>query len=95
MHKRKLPDVLQQAKLPIMDRSFIKGREQVLAGFGVKGKANMCSGDSGGPLNCQRADGSWQVEGAASWMYKGCSTVSAYAPLNKYLSWVKQYVTDL
>ena len=44
---------------------------------------------------CQRPDGSWQVEGAASYVYKGCWGISAYAPLNKYLKWVKQHVPNL
>ena len=72
-------------------------REQVFAGYGISsdGKANACQGDSRGPLMCRKSDGSWQVEGAASFVYRGCWGVSAYAPLNKYLSWVKQYVPNL
>ena len=92
---KKSPEKLQQGKLPIMHRP---DREQVIAGYGISstGKANACQGDSGGPLMCLKADGkSWQVEGAASWVYRGCHSVSAFAPLNKYLSWVKQYVPNL
>jgi len=90
---RRSPEKLQQAKLPIMNN---KGKEQVIAGHGVQGKANACQGDSGGPLMCLKSDGkSWQVEGAASYVYRGCYGISAYSPLNKYLSWVKRYVPNL
>uniref|UniRef100_A0A7M5VAD2 Peptidase S1 domain-containing protein n=1 Tax=Clytia hemisphaerica TaxID=252671 RepID=A0A7M5VAD2_9CNID len=83
------PDKLQQARLPILKQH--DKYEHILAGFGVQGKANACQGDSGGPLMCKAASGHWIVEGASSWGYKGCHSVSGYTPLTKYLNWVKQY----
>ncbi|XP_066913101.1 chymotrypsinogen A-like [Clytia hemisphaerica] len=86
-----LPDKLQQALIPIRQQN--EKDEHILVGFGVqgKGKGNACRGDSGGPLMCKSASGHWIVEGASSWGYKECHSVSGYTPLTKYLNWVKQY----
>ena len=51
--------------------------------------------DSGGPLVCQRSDGSWKLDGVASFAYDYCYRSSAFAPVNKYLDWIKKYVKDL
>ena len=44
---------------------------------------------------CQKIDGSWQVDGVASYVYTYCKYYTAYAPVNKYVPWIKQYVSDL
>uniref|UniRef100_A0A7M5XIM0 Peptidase S1 domain-containing protein n=2 Tax=Clytia hemisphaerica TaxID=252671 RepID=A0A7M5XIM0_9CNID len=87
------PARLQQAKLPVIRSDG----ETVDVGYNSprEGVSNACQGDSGGPLSCQRDDGTWQVEGAASYVLNRCQYLSAYAPLNKYLSWVKRYVPGL
>ncbi|NXI31280.1 CTRC protein, partial [Sterrhoptilus dennistouni] len=68
-----LADVLQQALLPVVDHetcskwdwwgSMVRTTMVCAGGDGV---VSGCNGDSGGPLNCQREDGIWEVEGIVS-----------------------------
>jgi len=95
---------LQQAELPVV-QSPHKGchynEEVVCVGKGFTNQPdgsqqpNACRGDSGGPLMCQQSNGSWTVEGVGSYVYTYCKYYTAYAPVNKYLPWIKQYVRDL
>ena len=103
-HPGASPDQLQQAKLPVVKsphRGCHNNREVVSVGRGFdkqpdgKQHPNACRGDSGGPLMCQQPDGRWKVEGVASYVYTYCKYYTAYAPVNKYLSWIKQYATDM
>ena len=101
---RYTPERLQQASLPVV-KSPHKGcrfyREVVCVGHGFGNQTdgtqypNACRGDSGGPLMCQRKDGSWQVEGVASFVHTYCKYYTAYTPVNKFLFWIKQYVAGL
>ena len=94
---------LQQTVLPVV-QSPHKGchgsREVVCVGngFGTRPDgsqhANACRGDSGGPLVCEK-NGRWSVEGVASYVHTYCKYYTAYAPVNKYLDWMKLYVPTL
>uniref|UniRef100_A0A8C6AW05 pancreatic elastase II n=1 Tax=Monodon monoceros TaxID=40151 RepID=A0A8C6AW05_MONMO len=67
-----LPDILQQGELLAVDSatcsqpgcwgSTVK-TNMICAGGDV---ISSCNGDSGGPLNCQAANGQWQVHGVVS-----------------------------
>lgn len=103
-HPGRAPSELQQAKLPVVQsphRGCHNRREVVCVGLGFGTRpdgsqhANACRGDSGGPLMCQKSDGSWQVDGVASYVYTYCKYYTAYAPVNKYVPWIKKYVPDL
>uniref|UniRef100_A0A7M5X1N2 Peptidase S1 domain-containing protein n=4 Tax=Clytia hemisphaerica TaxID=252671 RepID=A0A7M5X1N2_9CNID len=103
-HPGNSPNRLQQAKLPVVGtphRGCHNNREVVCVGLGFgkqsdgKQHPNACRGDSGGPLMCQQSNGSWTVEGVASYVYTYCKYYTAYAPVNKYLPWIKQYVPNL
>ena len=103
-HPGNIPSQLQQAKLPVVQsphRGCHNNRQVVCVGYGFGTRsdgsqhANACRGDSGGPLMCQKADGSWQVDGVASYVHTYCKYYTAYAPVNKFVSWIKQYVPDL
>uniref|UniRef100_A0A8C6F3S0 pancreatic elastase II n=1 Tax=Monodon monoceros TaxID=40151 RepID=A0A8C6F3S0_MONMO len=69
---RALPDILQQGELLAVDSatcsqpgcwgSTVK-TNMICAGGDV---ISSCNGDSGGPLNCQAANGQWQVHGVVS-----------------------------
>ncbi|KAM9217846.1 LOW QUALITY PROTEIN: chymotrypsin-like elastase family member 2A [Leptosomus discolor] len=76
-----LPDVLQQGLLLVVDYatcsklswwgSTVKPNMVCAGGDGVTAS---CSADSGGPLNCQGADGRWEVHGVVSFGYAlGCN----------------------
>ncbi|XP_071959501.1 uncharacterized protein [Antedon mediterranea] len=71
----KLPDVLQEVSLPLVDLNTCATRfasigisideRVVCAGFPEGGK-DACQGDSGGPLVCQNPNGVWNVYGIVS-----------------------------
>ncbi|XP_073325539.1 chymotrypsin-C-like [Pagrus major] len=68
-----IADILQQALLPVVDHATCT--KSGWWGFQVKdtmvcaggdGVVSGCNGDSGGPLNCKNAAGSWEVHGIVS-----------------------------
>ena len=90
---------LKHAKLPVVENKWCRHIEEVVClGYLREAKAkkpNLCMYDSGGPLVCQRSDGSWKLDGVASFAYDYCYRSSAFTPVNKYLDWIKKYVKDL
>ncbi|XP_066927267.1 chymotrypsin-like elastase family member 1, partial [Clytia hemisphaerica] len=102
-HPRSSTRYLQQAELPVVQsphEGCHYNEEVVCVGKGFTNQPdgsqqpNACRGDSGGPLMCQQSNGSWTVEGVASYVHTYCKYYTAYAPVNKYLPWIKQYVRD-
>jgi len=94
---------LQQTILPVVEsphKGCHQNTEVVCVGNGFDTRpdgsqhANACRGDSGGPLVCQE-NGKWSVEGVASYVHTYCKYYTAYAPVNKYLGWLKRYVPTL
>ncbi|NWX25230.1 CTRC protein, partial [Notiomystis cincta] len=68
-----LADILQQALLPVVDYETCSKSDwwgnnvrSTMVCAGGDGVVSGCNGDSGGPLNCQRDDGVWEVEGIVS-----------------------------
>uniref|UniRef100_A0A8D2MY20 Peptidase S1 domain-containing protein n=2 Tax=Zonotrichia albicollis TaxID=44394 RepID=A0A8D2MY20_ZONAL len=55
---------------------------------------SACNGDSGGPLNCQREDGIWEVEGIASFVSsRGCNTYkkpTVFTRVSAYIDWINE-----
>lgn len=53
---------------------------------------DLTKGDSGGPLNCQNADGSWDVHGVVSFgSGQGCNVLqkpTVFTKISAYLSWM-------
>ncbi|XP_035317758.1 chymotrypsin-C isoform X1 [Cricetulus griseus] len=96
-----IADVLQQGLQPIvshatcsrLDYWFIKVRKTMLCAGG-DGVISACNGDSGGPLNCQAEDGSWQVHGIVSFgSPKGCNTVKkpvVFTRVSAYNEWINE-----
>ncbi|XP_075866156.1 LOW QUALITY PROTEIN: chymotrypsin-like elastase family member 2A [Microcebus murinus] len=98
--KGKSPDVLQQGRLLVVDYatcsssgwwgSIVKTTMVCARGDGV---VASCFGDSGGLLNCQAADGKWEVHGVVS-----CSSSlscnyyhkpSVFTRVSNYISWIQ------
>ncbi|XP_048873187.1 elastase 2 like [Brienomyrus brachyistius] len=68
-----IADILQQALLPVVSHEICSQPDwwgsQVTDNMvcaGGDGVVSGCNGDSGGPLNCRSADGSWAVHGIVS-----------------------------
>uniref|UniRef100_A0A671K172 pancreatic elastase II n=1 Tax=Sinocyclocheilus anshuiensis TaxID=1608454 RepID=A0A671K172_9TELE len=59
---------------------------------GGDGVVSSCNGDSGGPLNCQRSDGTWDVHGIVSFGSSlGCNypkKPSVFTHVSGYISWI-------
>ncbi|KAM6236416.1 LOW QUALITY PROTEIN: chymotrypsin-like elastase family member 2A [Spheniscus humboldti] len=96
-----LPEDLQQGLLPVVDYatcskpswwgSTVKPTTVCAGGDGV---TSSCNGDSGGPLNCQGADGRWEVHGIISFGSAfGCNYYhkpSVFTWVSAYNSWNQQ-----
>jgi len=86
------PNVLQ--KLPVKVQSQ---RECIARGKGsyhtcvFKSGSSACSGDSGGPLACQK-NGRWTLVGAASYVYGSCSTSrpTVYSDVPYHREWIRK-----
>uniref|UniRef100_A0A672NLP8 pancreatic elastase II n=1 Tax=Sinocyclocheilus grahami TaxID=75366 RepID=A0A672NLP8_SINGR len=68
-----IADILQQALLPVVDYNTCTRSDwwgnlvtNLMVCAGGDGVVSSCNGDSGGPLNCQRSDGTWDVHGIVS-----------------------------
>ncbi|XP_072864125.1 chymotrypsin-like elastase family member 2A [Chlorocebus sabaeus] len=59
---------------------------------GGDGVISSCYGDSGGPLNCQAADGRWEVHGIVSFGSSlGCNYYrkpSVFTRVSNYINWI-------
>ncbi|XP_058674653.1 chymotrypsin-C-like [Ammospiza caudacuta] len=96
-----LADALQQALLPVVDYetcskwdwwgSLVRNTMVCAGGDGI---VSGCNGDSGGPLNCQREDGIWEVEGIVSFgsglkcNMKNKPTV--FTRVSAYIDWINE-----
>ncbi|XP_016891320.1 chymotrypsin-like elastase family member 2A [Cynoglossus semilaevis] len=100
-----LADVLQQGLLPVVGHdicsqddwwSVLATDKMVCAGGG--GITAGCNGDSGGPLNCQNTDGSWDVHGVVSFgSGQGCNVVqkpTVFTKVSSYISWINTVMTN-
>uniref|UniRef100_A0A8C5QEH7 Peptidase S1 domain-containing protein n=1 Tax=Leptobrachium leishanense TaxID=445787 RepID=A0A8C5QEH7_9ANUR len=94
-----IADNLQQALLPVVDHATCTLRDwwgtQVRATMvcaGGDGIVSGCNGDSGGPLNCQAPDGSWQVHGIVSFgSGLSCNYVkkpTVFTRVSAYINWI-------
>ncbi|NXX00034.1 CAC3 Proproteinase, partial [Larus smithsonianus] len=96
-----LPERLQQALMPVVGferctqpdwwGSLSIRRTMICAGGAEKAG---CNGDSGGPLNCQAADGSWEVHGIASFVSGlGCNAPkkpTVFTRVSAFEDWIAE-----
>ncbi|XP_026549090.1 proproteinase E-like, partial [Notechis scutatus] len=93
-----MPDVLQQALLPVVDYAHCSQpdwwgmavrEKMVCAGGDIKAG---CNGDSGGPLSCPAADGRWYVHGVTSFVsILGCNTPqkpTVFTRVSAFIPWI-------
>ncbi|XP_054970420.1 chymotrypsin-C [Pan paniscus] len=96
-----IADELQQGLQPVVDHAtcsridwwgFRVKKTMVCAGG--DGVISACNGDSGGPLNCQLENGSWEVFGIVSFgSQRGCNTPKkpvVYTRVSAYIDWINE-----
>ncbi|XP_041319322.1 chymotrypsin-like elastase family member 3B [Pyrgilauda ruficollis] len=100
-----LPDRLQQAELPVVDYEHCTQpdwwgvlairRTMICAGGAEK---SGCNGDSGGPLNCQAEDGTWEVHGIASFVSAlGCNAAkkpTVFTRVSAFEDWIEETIRN-
>ncbi|KAM6976930.1 elastase 2 [Aplochiton taeniatus] len=99
-----IADILQQALLPVVSYpncskpdwwGSLVTNNMVCAGG--DGDLASCNGDSGGPLNCRNADGSWDVHGVVSFgSSMGCNypkKPSVFTRVSAYIPWINNVMT--
>jgi len=99
-----IADILQQALLPVVSHAncsrydwwgSLVTNDMICAGG--DGELASCNGDSGGPLNCQNPDGSWDVHGVVSFgSSMGCNypkKPSVFTRNSAYMSWINDVMT--
>ncbi|XP_074856209.1 LOW QUALITY PROTEIN: elastase-1-like [Carettochelys insculpta] len=97
-----LSEVLNQAKLPIIDFSTCRQKKfwgdrvqqsMLCAGFRDTGETPAaCQGDSGGPLVCQIRREKWEVHGIVSFGPTGCKVENkptVFTRTSAYISWIE------
>ena len=101
-----LPDNLQELKVMLIADEVCKlpdwyGNKfnestMLCAGYAEGGK-ELCDGDSGGPLQCRRADGTWKLVGIVSWAV-GCGEAKkpgVYTRVESMLDWISKHTTGM
>ncbi|XP_055561358.1 chymotrypsin-like elastase family member 3B [Falco cherrug] len=100
-----LPEQLQQALMPVVafDRctqpdwwgTLAIRRTMICAGGAEKAG---CNGDSGGPLNCRAADGTWEVHGIASFVSGlGCNVPkkpTVFTRVSAFEDWITETMSQ-
>nr|XP_045236090.1 chymotrypsin-like elastase family member 2A isoform X2 [Macaca fascicularis] len=98
-------DVLQQGRLLVVDYATCSSPDwwgstvkTSMICAGGDGKISSCYGDSGGPLNCQAADGRWEVHGIVSFGSSlGCNYYhkpSVFTRVSKYIDWINSVIAN-
>ncbi|XP_041952919.1 chymotrypsin-like elastase family member 2A [Alosa sapidissima] len=98
-----IADILQQALLPVVGHSTCSRYDwwgslvtTSMTCAGGDGQLASCNGDSGGPLNCQSADGSWEVHGVVSFgSSMGCNypkKPSVFTRVSAYSAWISDVI---
>ncbi|XP_028339211.1 chymotrypsin-C isoform X1 [Physeter macrocephalus] len=96
-----ISDKLQQGLQRIVDYATCSQRDwwgptvkKTMVCAGGDGVISACNGDSGGPLNCQAENGSWEVRGIVSFgSGLGCNTFkkpTVFTRVSAYIKWIDE-----
>lgn len=99
---QKMTNILQQIRLSVINQSkcsawnshLLPVTSQMFCAGVTQPKLkphSACHGDSGGPLICKDADGSWTLNGLISWGSSICDTSDGYTVftrVSKYVQWI-------
>lgn len=107
-HTSKYANVMKRMDLPVIPREtceqmlratrlsrFFELHESVLCAGAEKG-VDMCDGDGGGPLACEKQDGTYVLAGIVSWGL-GChekDVPGAYVNVAQFSNWITQTLRD-
>ena len=96
---------LKQAQIPIVDFTecrnvdvwyrLLDSKVHMCGGDRYKGGVDSCGGDSGGPLSCQRPDGSFYLAGVTAFGFSDCGKkghVGIYARMTTFEEWAKETI---
>ncbi|XP_036901066.1 chymotrypsin-C isoform X2 [Sturnira hondurensis] len=96
-----IAEELQQGLQPVVDHATCTQKDwwsvlvkDTMVCAGGDGITSACKGDSGGPLNCQAENDSWEVRGIVSFgSGLGCNTLkkpTVYTRVSAYIQWIKE-----
>ncbi|XP_006617669.1 chymotrypsin-like elastase family member 2A isoform X2 [Apis dorsata] len=99
-----LSTALLEASVPLLDlekctKAYGKSvslRNGHLCAGHTDGSTGSCVGDSGGPLQCRRADGVWQLAGVTSFG-SGCARPGypdVYTKIQYYVKWIRNTMSN-
>ncbi|XP_020371337.2 chymotrypsin-C-like [Rhincodon typus] len=100
-----IADNLQQALMPVVDHATCSKLDwwgyavrKTMVCAGGDGIVAGCNGDSGGPLNCQATDGTWEIHGIASFVSSlGCNAKkkpTVFTRVSAYNDWIAQIMVN-
>lgn len=99
-----LSTALLEATVPLLDLEkctmaygkSVPIRSGHLCAGHTDGSSGSCVGDSGGPLQCRRADGVWQLAGVTSFG-SGCARPGypdVYTRIQHYVGWIRDIINN-
>lgn len=103
----RLTDVLQKLSQPLLDwrqcANAWKGvgwpvTEKNVCIGDLRSPIGVCSGDSGGPIQCRLNNGEWLQVGVTSWTTSVCNApgyAAVFTQVSSHLDWVRNKVNTL
>ena len=97
-------DILQKIKQPLLDSKRCKEAwgdigwpisEKQLCLGDLKSEVGVCSGDSGGPINCALPGGGWMQVGVTSWTTNTCTYpgyAAVFTRVSAYIDWIQDTI---
>ncbi|XP_054435681.1 chymotrypsin-C [Pteronotus mesoamericanus] len=96
-----IAEELQQGLQPVVDHATCTQKDwwgnmvrDTMVCAGGDGVTSACNGDSGGPLNCQAENGSWEVRGIVSFgSGLSCNMrkkPAVYTRVSAYIDWINE-----
>lgn len=102
-HGGRVPAKLRSAKLPIWKhkecakayRNMLRVTPRMVCAGYKQGGKGTCSGDSGGPLICERKDRSWVLAGITSWggVCAAPRQPSVFARVSYFVKWINDTIS--